>query len=288
MRRTAGVIVAAGIVAAAGLALAAWCAAARGEAPSVVTKIRRFDVMAGDAKVGSVRFKTLIISDVVILDEEFSYPEKDAQAHFDSQIVYKGADKPVPQRGTGATRVGAMKLMSGKVEFAADDDGLRATISAEGYATKERKPLAQASTAEKELVLPSDLALTRSAVLHFATQLLPKPGTLQNVTLLELPDNPDFPDLLAAKGGYELVRASPDEKGNSLFTLRLVFAGGNPSNLLKMTVDAQGEIVEVAYPKFTMKALPPDALPEIPDADAPAPVPVPPPAKGKSPSRPGR
>jgi len=238
--------------------------AADAESP-VRTEILEFDILAGTRKIGHMRLKKMIVKDLVILDTEFLAPYKTQEAGFDSQVVYRGTAKPVPQRGKATTRLAGFKLMDGSVEFKASGEELTAQTEAIGYADIERKPFAVPRTTKKDVTVTAAMALTHAALLHFGPTLLPVPGRIEKVAQLEFPDDIAYPALVSFKADCVLARKPENAEGLSEIALERVFAGGNAIPLMSMTVDRDGKIVETAVGRFVMRPAKP-AVGEKPKA----------------------
>ena len=157
-------------------------APAQGLGSGITTEAQSFDVFIGSRKVGFMRLKIMAVKDVVILDEGLTVPftagGKTRKADVDSQVVFRGATSPLPQRGKLTTRVAGFKVMDGTVEFTPASGGLAAKAEATGYADVERMPFDTPRTWEKELSVPGEMVLTRAAMLYFAPRLLPRPGKI--------------------------------------------------------------------------------------------------------------
>ena len=232
------------------------CRAEEFESP-VKTEVTHYDVCIGKRKVGHMRLKVMSIKDLVILDEEFVGPfkirGKTEEAGFESQVVLRGTDKPVPVRGNVTTSIGTFKLMEGSVEFKSSDTGLAAKAEATGYADIEKKPFDTPRTWEKEIPAPGDLFLTHAAMLLYAPKLLPKPGKIENVTQLVFPHGFGWPSLISVNADCVLQRHPTSLEGTADITLHRVFVGGNIKSLLKMTVDAENKVVEFRFGDFTVR-----------------------------------
>jgi len=227
-------------------------ASAQGLGSGITTNVRQFDVFRGSRNVGHIRLKIMAVKDLVILDEELSVPisvrGKTSEARAESQVVLRGATRPLPQRGKLTTYVGTFKIMDGTVEFTSAADGLTAKAEATGYADLERHPFNTPRTWEKQVPVPGEMVLTRAAMLYFAPRLLPKPGKIENVTRLAFPAGFDWPALIGASPDCVLQRHPATPEGTADITLHRVFAGGNIKTMMKLTVDAQNQVVEFHFP----------------------------------------
>jgi len=244
---------AASAVAAAGLA----AAVALGGSADVQTSTLRYDVLIGRRAVGRMRLEVMTVSNLTVLEEDFSAPYRSGgdkkDAGFTSQIVYKGTHEPNPTRADITTRIGRFKIMAGKVAFTKTGDGWAAEVGATGFADTEGKPFEKAREVTKTLTTTGRLLLTHAAFLYFAPRLLPKPGKIENVVHVELPDDIGFPEMLNFKPDCILQRHAAGADGKADITLHRVFAGGNIVPLLKMTVDASGRAEQVKLGKFTLR-----------------------------------
>ena len=241
----------------------------QGLGSGITTEERRFDVCIGKRTVGSMRLKIMAVKDVVILDEELAVPYavkgKTHEARVDSQVVFRGAARPLPQRGKLTTHVASFKIMDGAVEFTPASGGLAAKAQATGYADVERNPFETPRTWEKELSVPGEVILTRAAMLYFAPRLLPKPGKIENVTQLIFPSDFGWPSLLSTSTDCVLQRHPATLEGTAEITLHRVYVGGNIRPLLKMTLDAEDQVVEFRFGDFTVRPVSP------PPAEKPSP-----------------
>ncbi len=232
-------------------------APAQGLGSGITTEVQSFDVFIGNRKVGFMRLKIMAVKDVVILDEELTVPftvsGKTRKADVDSQVVFRGATSPLPQRGKLTTRVLGFKVMDGAVEFTPASGGLAAKAEATGYADVERNPFDTPRTWEKELSVPGKVVLTRAAMLYFAPRLLPRLGKIENVTQLVFPANFNWPALITVNPDCVLQRHPTSLEGTADITLHRVYVGGNIKALLKMTVDAENKVVEFRFGNFTVR-----------------------------------
>lgn len=253
------------------------------DAAPVVNEEMRFDVFVEDLKVGSMRIKILSVRDVAIIDHELSISLKGQQeAGFESQITFRGTDKPVPQRGKVSTHSGTFKLMDGTLAFTATaaggDEPSAAKAEITGYADAKRKPISQPLVQSKEILVPSGQVLTFPALLYFAPRLLANAAQLNKVVYMRFPEDIDYPAILDLKDNCVLSRGQPGADGRTEYSLRQVFAGGNPVPLASLTFDRDGKVVAGRYGvdgKYTIR--PPAAAPA---ATTPTPgTPTPTPAK---------
>jgi len=231
-------------VAAAALA----AAVALGGSTDVETRTLRFDVLIGRRTAGTMRLEVMTVSDLTVIDEEFAIPyrssgrEKDAG--YTSQIVYKGAEKPNPTRAEITTRIGEFKIMTGKATFTQSNGRWAADAKTTGFADTEGNPFETARTFTNTSDTAGDLLLTHAAFLHFAPRLLPKPGKIENVVHVKLPDNLGHEAMLNFEPGCILQRHPADADGQADITLHRVYAGGNIEPVLKMTVGPRGQMTE--------------------------------------------
>lgn len=241
----------------AALALVAAAVVALGASDAVDTKVVRYDILTGRRAVGQMRLEVMTVSDLTILEEDFTAPfrggGKAQDAGFKSQIVYKGTDKPNPTRAEITTRIGRFKIMAGKVTFTRTGGQWAAEAEATGFADKEGKPFEKAREFTKTLSTSGDLLLTHAAFLYFAPRLLAGPGKIENVVHVELPDDIGFPEMLNLKPDCVLERHAAGADGKADITLHRVYAGGNIVPLLKMTVDKSGQVDEMRLGKFTLR-----------------------------------
>jgi len=245
---------------------------AEGPAPPAVD-IRneewRFDIFTDNQKVGHMYLRAMVVRDIVILKTEFAAPFKGQDAGFDTEITYRGTDKPVPVRGKATTRLGGFKLMDGSVTFTVMGAGEAETLMAKtevlGYADKDRKPFAQAMPANREAAAPNGLVLSYPAFLFFAPRLLPKPGQVDKVVYMGLPADIDFPDFLNFQTGCVLSRGMLTDDGRSEFALKRIYPGGNAVVVAALTIDRDGKIVESRMGRFTLRPESPEP-PKTPGA----------------------
>lgn len=236
--------------------------------PALATSDRRaeFDLYVGPEKVGSMTLRAMSAASAVILNQEFRAPYKGKDAGFTAMFVYTKRETPVPARATATTTLGDLKLMEGQAVFSASGDTLTAKIKVTGYADKEKGPLAEPRTEEKEVSVPPGLVLSYPAFLHFAPQLLTNTGNRDGVVSAEIPDDLDFPEFANFKGGCVLERRGIDPDGAFRISLRQTFSGGNARDLMTATYDASGRLVESTMGRFTLRPV---------GAAAPEPGPVP-------------
>ena len=253
-------------------------------APAPVrTEDWRFDVFEGQKKVGRMRLRITTVRDILVLDEDFAAPFKGEDAGFESQIVYKGAAPPVPQRAKVTSRVGSFKLMEGAIAFAAivgegaagaagTGGGLVAKETAIGYADKDRQPFAKPQTVTRQVILPAAVVLNHAAFLWFAPRLLTRAGRLDKVTCLVLPADIEFPERASFAPDAVLERRPITDDGRVEFALKRVYPGGNTATQYSMTTDRKGRVLEARLGKFVLRAEAPDAKALLPEPPKPAPT----------------
>ncbi len=234
--------------AAAVLALASAAAAVAGVAGIHTTNVR-LDVFRGDRSVGRMRLEVMTVGSLAVIDEDFTATFRTAgetaDAGFKSQIVYKGAATPNPTRGEVTTHIADFKLMTGKVTFSQAEDTWTADAEATGFADIQRHPFPTARSWSESLSTTGRLLLTHGAFLYFAPRLLPKAGKIEDVTLVEFPDNIAFPKMLTFQTGCVLQRSPAGADGKAGIALQRVFPGGNVRPLLTMTVNKAGKVLEM-------------------------------------------
>jgi hypothetical protein len=236
---------------------------AAGEAAATIeTRESNWDVFVGNQNAGRVHLKTMAIRDLVIIEENLTVNLKGKETSFDNQIVYKTGNPPRPVRGKATTRLGSLKLMEGKAEFS--DASVKTEIS--GYTDKDLKPVTTPLTEAKDTPLPPGLILTYPAFMYFAPRVLPDTGQMQKVAYLEFPSGVAFPELVFANPDCVLTRGPAASDGRFEIALRRVFAGGNFENLVAMTVDKQGEILELRLRPFTLRPAASSTAPAAPKA----------------------
>ncbi|MCX5683977.1 MAG: hypothetical protein NT049_09865 [Planctomycetota bacterium] len=242
------------------------------EAPAtIVTQESNWDVFLDNQKDGRLHLKILLIRDLVIIDTSFTTLLKGKEMGFTNQIVYKDGNPPRPVRGKVTTNLGTLKMMDGTAVFSDASAKIEGSI----YVDKEQKPLQAPQAENKDVPVPSGLVLTYPAFMHFATKLLPETGQLPKVAFLKFPANVAFSDILAVDADCVLARGPAGADGRVGFVLKRVFAGGNAENMVAMTVDKKGQILEVRRGQFAFRP--------ASDAAAPAPAPAAPVAPVKTP-----
>ena len=234
----------------------------------VTTEQFVYDIYVGDPpqKVGKMRLKVIAVKDVAIFEQEFQAPMGSKDAGFDVQMVYKGDDKPRPQRGKVVTRLGTFKIMDGTLEFSASS----AKVAAAGYADKDQKPLSAPVQSTKDVPLPDEVALSFPAFLYYAKRLLPQPGEIQKVAFMMVPADLDYPAMLAFQPGCVLSRSAPDPDGRTEFVLKRVFAGGNAVPLATLSLDKSGKVIETRFNRFLLKPQKEEPPPKKTPATKPA------------------
>jgi len=232
-------------------------------APATIqTQESNWDIFVDNQKAGRIYLKTLIVRDLVILEENLTILLKGKETAFENQIVYKTGPQPRSMRGKATTRLGTLKLMEGTAVFS--DAAVKTEIS--GYTDKDLKPLEKAAQETKDTPVPPGLALTYPAFMYFAPILLPEAGQIPKVSYLEFPAGVAFPEFLFYNTDCVLTRGPTGADGRTDFALKRVYSGGNAENLVAMTVDKAGKILEVRLRPFVFR---PEAA-SPPAAPAPA------------------
>ena len=223
--------------------------AAAEEAGGAGSSVRKtdveFELLAGDKPAGKMAYSVMEVQNKVILQVRFEIVHRDKPAGFESLIVYRTGERPVPELVKATTRLGTFKLMEGEAVFApaAEGAGLVARLDVKGFADRDQKPFDAPRELKKEIPVPAGLVLSAPAFLYFGPRLLDGPGRVEKVVHLEVPDDIDFPEFLKFKTDCVLTRGEWDDQGRSEIVLAQRFPGDNYRPLAKMTVERDGRIV---------------------------------------------
>jgi len=240
---------------------------------SVRSTTLEFELLADDKPAGKMTYRVMEVQDKVILQVRFEIARRDKQAGFDSLIVYRTGERPLPERATASTRLGTFKLMEGEAVFVpaaglsaealakAEGGGLVAQLDVKGFADRDQKPFDAPRELKKEIPVPAGLVLSAPAFLYFGPRLLDGPGRVENVVHLEVPDDIDFPAFLNFKTDCVLTRGEWDDQGRSEIVLAQRFPGDNYRPLAKITVDREGRIVAGMLGKFALRPVTPEQAP---------------------------
>jgi len=222
---------------------------------SVRSTTLEFELLAGDKPAGKMTYRVMEVQNKVILQVRFEIARRDKPAGFDSLIVYRTGEHPMPERATASTRLGTFKLMEGEAVFApaAEGGGLVAQLDVKGFADRDQKPFDAPRELKKEIPVPAGLVLSAPAFLYFGPRLLDGPGRVENVVHLEVPDDIDFPEFLNFKPDCVLTRGAWDDQGRAEIVLAQRFPGDNYRPLAKITVDRDGRIVAGMLGKFALR-----------------------------------
>ena len=99
-------------------------AEAAGDAGSSVrSTTMEFEVLADDKPAGKMAYRVMEVQNKVIFQVRFEIARRDKQAGFDSLMVYRTGERPLPERATATTRLGTFKLMEGEAVFAPAAEG---------------------------------------------------------------------------------------------------------------------------------------------------------------------
>jgi len=240
-------------------------AEAAGDAGSSVrSTTMEFEVLADDKPAGKMAYRVMEVQNKVIFQVRFEIARRDKQAGFDSLMVYRTGERPLPERATATTRLGTFKLMEGEAVFvpAAEGGGLVAQLDVRGFADRDQKPFDAPRELKKEVPVPAGLVLSAPAFLYFGPRLLDGPGRVENVVHLAVPEDVDFPAFLNFKPDCVLTRGEWDDQGRAEIVLAQRFPGDNYRPLAKITVDRDGRIVAGTLGKFALRpATPPPENP---------------------------
>jgi hypothetical protein len=230
---------------------------------SVRSTTTEFELLRGDKPAGKMEYRVMEVQNKVILQVHLEIAQRDKLAGFDSLIVYRTGEKPLPERATASTRLGTFKLMEGEAVFvpAAEGGGLVAQLDVRGFADRDQKPFDAPRELKKEIPMPAGLLLSAPAFLYFGPRLLDGPGRVENVVHLEVPDDIDFPAFLNFKTDCVLTRGPWDDQGRAEIVFAQRFPGDNYRPLAKITVDREGRIVGGALGKFTLRLATPEQAP---------------------------
>jgi hypothetical protein len=143
--------------------------------------------------------------------------------------------------------------MEGSVVFTSTglDPGAKMTVS--GFVDKEGKLLEKPLTETRTLPVPAGTVLTHGTLLYFAPKLLTEVGQNDKIAFEFLPFDIAYPGLLSFRPGCVLIRAPATPDGNSVFTVKQIFPGGNEEKLCILTLDKAGRVVELRLPKYTLR-----------------------------------
>jgi hypothetical protein len=223
-------------------------------ASSVRSTTLEFELLADDKPAGKMAYRVMEVQNKVILQVRLEIIYRDKPAGYDSLIVYRTGERPLPERATASTRLGTFKLMEGEAQFvAAEGAGLVAQLDVRGFADRDLKPFDAPRELKKEIPVPAGLVLSAPAFLYFGPRLLDGPGRVENVVHLEVPDDIDFPAFLNFKTDCVLTRGAWDDQGRSEIVLAQRFPGDNYRPLAKITVDREGRIVAGMLGKFAFR-----------------------------------
>jgi len=222
---------------------------------SVRSTALEFELLADDKPAGKMAYSVMEVQNKVILQVRFEIAHRDKPAGFESLIVYRTGEQPVPELAKASTRLGTFKLMEGEAVFApaAEGAGLVARLDVKGYADRDQKPFDAPRELKKDVPAPAGLILSAPAFFYFGPRLLDGPGRIEKVVHLEVPDDIDFPAFLNFKTDCVLTRGEWDDQGRSEIVLAQRFPGDNYRPLAKMTVDRDGRIVAGMLGKFTFR-----------------------------------
>jgi hypothetical protein len=204
-----------------------------------------------EKKIGDMSIKVTTANGVLFIDQTIHLPVKAKEMELVSEIIYRGGEKPVVQKGKLASRLGDFKQMEGTVVFTPKDGGFAAKEDFTGYADKEGKLLAKPVTTSREVPVPAGMLLTFPAILRMGPQLLPSPGQIDKVVYLRLPKDYLYPSFSEYVDTCVLVRGESGDDGHAQITLKQMFPGGNAQVRFVTTVDADGKVLEVRVPSGT-------------------------------------
>jgi hypothetical protein len=210
-----------------------------------------FDVFAGEKNVGRMQLRVMAVSGVLVIDEDFQATNPDKkEIAFQSQMVYRDG---VPQRAKASTRQTGLKLMEGAVVFTNTGSEPSAKVTVSGFTDKDGKLLEKPLTETRNLPVPPGTVITHGTLLYFAQKLQPEVGQNDKIAFEYLPSDIAYPGLLSFRTGCVLIHSPATPDGNSVFTVKQVFPGGNEEKLCILTLDKAGRVVEMRLPQYTLR-----------------------------------
>lgn len=202
----------------------------------------------GEQDLGTYELKTVARPSDKRIDitESASIHVRGSRLEFQSVVTYGTAGSPVPEKGTTETKIDGKICMQGTVAFT------EKTFHLECIGLMEKRTLEAIDPPRKfekqDLPKPPGVLLFLSALAVIGPRLLAKEGTLENVHLVEFPDDIGAPELINLEEGHRIVRGKPDAQG--AYDMEL-FSPYAEDSILKVRFDAKDRVVQI--PTFANK-----------------------------------
>ena len=147
--------------------------------------------------------------------ETFTYPYRDKNAGFESTVLFKDGPALTLKSGSVETKVDGKVCMRGSFTISStlgkrmiegECTGFLNKRTGEAVDPPKKYPMPGTPLPEGQLVFPFMLMAT-------GPRILPKEGELNNVVVVEFPDDIGAPELINFKENGRLERKKPDAKG---------------------------------------------------------------------------
>jgi len=209
--------------------------------------------------VGHWHLRITRTPDRIVLQESYTLRHFRAGVYgAETEIVYTAAERPQPVRATARTSMDDTKLMDGTLEFLTKvgADGTKRKLvrmTATGYGSKRGEKFDPPKELVREVPCPEGWLMFTSALTGLVPQMKPEGNTIDNVVVVEFPDDIDFPELVNMKKGGRLQWTKAADGDATVIRLTLQPRPDmKPRDHSQVTVDAKGKVTACVMGKMTL------------------------------------
>ena len=216
---------------------------------------RKFDVFSqkGGEKLGSYSIKAVAGKDKkpIEISEIMSLSIRGKTASYKSTLFCADKDGAAPLAGSTETMLGGKVCMSGSVTFA--PAGKTVDYKCTGHMDKRTGMVLNPAKKYAKIgrAVPQGLLVFQSAIPAIGPRILPAPGEIDDVVLVEFPDDIGAPELITFKAANRLVRGRPDKTGGYDIDM---FRADSKKPVANYRFDKNNQVIAMElFGKFTLR-----------------------------------
>ncbi len=216
---------------------------------------KKFDVFSqkGGQKLGAYSIKAVAGKDKkrIEINEAMSLSVRGKTFSYKSTLFCSDKDGVAPLEASTETMLGGKVCMRGSVKFAAE--GKTVDYACTGHLDERTGQVLNPAKqyAKNGNLVPHGLLVFQSAIPAIGPRILPAPGEIADVVLIEFPDDVGAPELINFKAANRLVRGKPDKTGR--FDIDL-FRAESKKPVANYRFDKNNQIIAMElFGKFTLR-----------------------------------
>ncbi|MDP6635565.1 MAG: hypothetical protein QGG42_11735 [Phycisphaerae bacterium] len=216
---------------------------------------RKFDVLSQKdrSKLGAYSIKAVGSKDKkrIVITETMTLSVRGKTFAYKSTLVCADKDGVSPLEGSVETRLGDKICMTGTVKFS--PTGRTFDYECTGRLNaKTGQALNPAKKYDKKgRAAPAGMLVFQSAVPSIGPRILPAEGELEDIVLVEFPDDVAAPEIINFKTGNRLVRSKPDAGGG--YEIQL-FGPRSKNTIASYRFDKNNQVVSMElFGKFSLR-----------------------------------